>query len=65
MHIFWKCNMDFAPCKGCDRRYPACHDKCIDYKQFKEETEAEKKAKKLYQMSGHGKFYGWNRFSEV
>ena len=26
-----------APCKDCEYRQPACHDKCAAYKRFKEE----------------------------
>ena len=32
-----------APCKDCEYRQPACHDRCAAYKRFKEE-------KKLYNL---------------
>lgn len=25
------------PCKGCEKRYPACHDHCEDYQKVKKE----------------------------
>ena len=25
---------DNCPCKGCERRYPACHDSCEAYIQY-------------------------------
>lgn len=25
------------PCKGCEKRYPACHDHCEDYQKIKKE----------------------------
>jgi hypothetical protein len=31
-----------APCKGCDHRYPACHDRCPDYISWKKELDASK-----------------------
>lgn len=32
-----------STCKNCEERYPACHDSCPKYLQFKSELEAEKK----------------------
>lgn len=29
--------MSKAPCKGCEKRHPGCHDKCDDYQEFAEE----------------------------
>lgn len=31
--------MPIVPCKGCDKRHPACHDSCDMYKKFKEELQ--------------------------
>lgn len=28
--------MKNPPCKGCDKRHPACHDQCAPYKEWKE-----------------------------
>ena len=32
-----------CPCKGCEDRFEACHDKCEMYKMWKAEHEASKK----------------------
>lgn len=32
--------MKDAPCKGCEKRYLACHDKCETYQEYKREREA-------------------------
>ena len=32
-----------CPCKGCEERHEACHDRCEYYKQWKVEHEASKK----------------------
>ena len=34
---------DWYPCKDCQKRYPACHDKCPDMLKAKKEN-AERKA---------------------
>ena len=28
-------------CRGCEKRFPGCHDKCKDFQQYKAEREAE------------------------
>lgn len=28
------------PCKGCEKRHPACHDRCSEYQAYKVKTEA-------------------------
>lgn len=37
-----------APCKGCDKRYPACHDHCEDYKAYKEQLATVKESFREY-----------------
>jgi predicted ATP-dependent serine protease len=43
---------DNGPCYGCEKRSPACHDKCPDYQEFnrlKEERKAlERKNRENY-----------------
>lgn len=34
--------MTTAPCKDCPRRQPGCHDRCEDYKAYKQAAAAEK-----------------------
>lgn len=29
-----------APCKGCEKRTPGCHDRCPDYKVFRDWIDA-------------------------
>lgn len=29
-----------SPCKDCDRRYPACHDKCQEYSVYRSKLDA-------------------------
>lgn len=50
MNTYWKT----PPCKGCENRHPACHDKCADYIDWKTEMRAEKakaKEEKSYRTS--------------
>lgn len=28
-----------APCKGCEKRYPGCHDKCEGYQAYAKDRE--------------------------
>ena len=28
-----------SPCKDCEKRHPACHDKCEDFKKFRQKHE--------------------------
>ena len=32
-----------CPCRGCEERYEACHDRCEKYKEWKVEHEAARK----------------------
>ena len=36
------------PCKNCEERHTACHDKCPKYKAWKAEAEKIKEAKRVY-----------------
>lgn len=36
------------PCKDCEERHTACHDKCPKYKAWKAEAERIKEAKRTY-----------------
>ena len=36
-----------APCKGCEERYPACHDTCEKYKTFRAEVDDIKHIKQI------------------
>jgi hypothetical protein len=36
--------MKLPPCKDCEERYPACHDKCEKYKDWKGDVLKKKKA---------------------
>lgn len=42
-----------SPCAGCARpwKQPGCHDKCQDFKSWKEEAQKNKKAKEEYLKS--------------
>ena len=31
-----------CPCKGCNKRYKACHDTCKEYKDWKKELDTTK-----------------------
>ena len=39
---------DKPPCKDCKKRYPACHDKCEQYKEWKKMVDSANKARKEY-----------------
>ena len=41
---------DKPPCKDCKKRYPACHDKCEQYKEWKKLVDGANKARKEYQF---------------
>ena len=41
---------DKPPCKDCKKRYPACHDKCDKYKEWKKLVDGVNKARKEYQF---------------
>lgn len=47
-----------APCHGCQKRQPGCHDRCGDYQQFKAHREAvnkmerDKKAEEALRFEG-------------
>ena len=45
-----------APCKGCGRKYPACHDHCEDYKQWKKAYLEEQAARKEYKRQNREDF---------
>ena len=36
------------PCKGCEERHTACHDRCSRYKAWKAEAEKIKEAQRAY-----------------
>lgn len=38
----------YPPCKDCDKRKPACHDNCQDYKSYREKIETEHKVRSQY-----------------
>ena len=37
--------MSRAPCKDCPDRFPACHDSCPRFKEYREYIDARNKAK--------------------
>ena len=39
---------DKPPCKDCKKRYPACHDKCEQYKEWKKLVDGANKARQEY-----------------
>lgn len=57
--------MNTAPCKGCDKRYPGCHDRCPGYLSFKEEQNQinarRAKSNEVYYMDRDLKIANYNR----
>ena len=41
---------DKPPCKGCNERFTACHDKCDKYKEWKKLVDGVNKDRKEYQF---------------
>ena len=41
---------EISPCKGCNERFTACHDKCEKYKEWKKLVDSANKARKEYQF---------------
>lgn len=41
------------PCKDCEERHTACHDRCPKYKTWKAEAERIKEAKRAYAEEQH------------
>ena len=39
---------DKPPCKGCNERFTACHDKCDKYKEWKKILDSANKARQEY-----------------
>lgn len=39
-----------GPCYGCEKRYPGCHGKCEDYKEWRSDFDAKKNAVKEEKM---------------
>ena len=40
---------DKPPCKGCNERFTACHDKCDKYKEWKRDLDELNKRRKEYE----------------
>lgn len=36
------------PCKGCQERYPGCHDRCLEFKDYKRKLAEAKEARDRY-----------------
>lgn len=36
------------PCKGCEERFPACHDSCEKYQAWKKDREEAKEKRRKY-----------------
>ena len=45
-----------SPCKGCADRYPACHDHCERFKEYKEIREKENEARRQYERKPFVKY---------
>ena len=43
-----------APCLNCEKRFPACHDTCADYREWHDKAEAERQnQRKDSEMEGY------------
>jgi len=55
-----------APCKDCGLRYPGCHAKCEEYKEWKRPIEAEYERKNAAritdEMIHEGHYRGFKRY---
>lgn len=51
MSKFNRDNSHGCSCKGCEDRYPGCHDKCENYKAWKKKHDEAKKAERTYHQS--------------
>jgi hypothetical protein len=47
---------EVSPCKDCEDRHIACHDRCDNYKKWKQRIDEIKKAKKEYECSRYNKY---------
>ena len=47
-------------CKNCEKREVGCHSNCPDYKRFRDELEAEKKAKEDW-LASRGFHGDWSQ----
>lgn len=44
-------NTQGCPCKGCPARYPACHDKCEKFAEWRKKIDAKRNARRLARES--------------
>ena len=51
---------DKPPCKGCNERFTACHDKCDKYKEWKSRLDEVNKRRKEYESKPFVKYNPYN-----
>lgn len=49
------------PCRNCEERHTACHDKCTKYHTWKDEAQKIKEAKKAYEEDWRTDYEAMNR----
>lgn len=49
------------PCKDCEERHTACHDKCPKYKEWQAEVHRVKEARKAYEDSRNDEYIEQHR----
>lgn len=49
------------PCRNCEERHTACHDRCVKYRAWKVEAERIKEAKKAYVEDWRADYQEMNR----
>lgn len=50
-----------APCINCEERYPACHDSCDRYKEWKKEIDRKRLARQDFLIKKQNERVYWNR----